>query len=110
MYAFIYNLSFNVFFWQWAEYLLFASLLIVVCVIFSIMAYFYTYIDPVAIEAEFKKKEGLDPDKEEKLEMNEKDSVQHDDEEEPRQTKMWMWRQNRKHTLFTVYCFVLTHT
>ncbi|XP_031435123.1 solute carrier family 15 member 1 [Clupea harengus] len=73
---------------QWAEYLLFASLLIVVCVIFSIMAYFYTYIDPVAIEAEFKKKEGLDPDKEEKLEMNEKDSVQHDDEEEPRQTKM----------------------
>lgn len=26
-----------------------------VCVIFSIMAYFYTYIDPAEIEAQFKK-------------------------------------------------------
>ncbi|KAG5283491.1 hypothetical protein AALO_G00042650 [Alosa alosa] len=73
---------------QWAEYLLFASLLVAVCVIFSIMANFYTYIDPVAIEAEFKEKEGLSSEKNEKLEMNGKDSVQHDDEEEPIQTKM----------------------
>ncbi|XP_062389872.1 solute carrier family 15 member 1 [Sardina pilchardus] len=75
---------------QWAEYLLFACLLIAVCVIFSIMAHFYTYIDPVAIEAEFKQKEGLSPEENEKLEMKEKDSVQHDDEEDEKakQTKM----------------------
>uniref|UniRef100_A0A3B4T7W9 Solute carrier family 15 member 1 n=1 Tax=Seriola dumerili TaxID=41447 RepID=A0A3B4T7W9_SERDU len=40
---------------QWAEYVLFASLLVAVCFIFSIMAYFYTYIDPAEIEAQFKK-------------------------------------------------------
>ncbi|CAN9498342.1 unnamed protein product [Ophioblennius macclurei] len=38
---------------QWAEYILFASLLVLVCIIFSIMAYFYTYIDPTKIEAQF---------------------------------------------------------
>ncbi|XP_063069418.1 solute carrier family 15 member 1-like [Engraulis encrasicolus] len=80
---------------RWAEYILFASLLLVVCVIFSVMAYFYTYIDPVAIEAEFKRKEGLDEkdekgekDEKEKLELKEKEAYHDDDEEEPRQTKM----------------------
>uniref|UniRef100_H3C9A9 Solute carrier family 15 member 1b n=1 Tax=Tetraodon nigroviridis TaxID=99883 RepID=H3C9A9_TETNG len=38
---------------QWAEYILFASLLVLVCIIFAIMAYFYTYIDPVKIESQF---------------------------------------------------------
>ncbi|KAK2118859.1 hypothetical protein P7K49_000245 [Saguinus oedipus] len=38
---------------QWAEYVLFASLLLVVCVIFAIMARFYTYINPAEIEAQF---------------------------------------------------------
>lgn len=34
-------------FWpQWVEFLLFASMLLGVCIIFSIMAYFYTYVDP----------------------------------------------------------------
>ncbi|KAK1789773.1 hypothetical protein P4O66_014924, partial [Electrophorus voltai] len=47
---------------QWAEYVLFASLLAVVCIIFSIMAYFYTYINPVEIEAQFKKKDDLEPE------------------------------------------------
>uniref|UniRef100_A0A3Q3FXY2 Solute carrier family 15 member 1a n=1 Tax=Labrus bergylta TaxID=56723 RepID=A0A3Q3FXY2_9LABR len=45
---------------QWAEYLLFACLLLAVCVIFSFMAYFYTYIDPMEIEAQFKKKDDED--------------------------------------------------
>ncbi|XP_068184513.1 solute carrier family 15 member 1 [Antennarius striatus] len=45
---------------QWAEYLLFASLLLAVCFIFSIMAHFYTYIDPAAIEAQFKRKSSDD--------------------------------------------------
>ncbi|XP_074550816.1 solute carrier family 15 member 1 [Halichoeres trimaculatus] len=48
---------------QWAEYVLFASLLAAVCVIFSIMAYFYTYIDPAEIEAQFKKKDDEDEKK-----------------------------------------------
>nr|KAF6461008.1 solute carrier family 15 member 1 [Molossus molossus] len=38
---------------QWAEYVLFASLLLVVCIIFAIMARFYTYINPEEIEAQF---------------------------------------------------------
>ncbi|KAG9492191.1 hypothetical protein GDO78_000609 [Eleutherodactylus coqui] len=38
---------------QWAEYVLFAALLVAVCIIFSIMAYFYTYSDPAEIEAQF---------------------------------------------------------
>ncbi|KAK2507268.1 hypothetical protein MC885_002257, partial [Smutsia gigantea] len=52
---------------QWAEYILFAALLLVVCVIFAVMAQFYTYINPAEIEAQFdndeKKKspEALDP-------------------------------------------------
>ncbi|XP_070693731.1 solute carrier family 15 member 1 [Pempheris klunzingeri] len=45
---------------QWTEYVLFASLLVAVCVIFSIMAYFYTYIDPTEIEAQFRKKDNED--------------------------------------------------
>ncbi|XP_073702407.1 solute carrier family 15 member 2 isoform X2 [Garra rufa] len=31
---------------QWSEFLLFAGLLVAVSIIFSIMAYFYTYVDP----------------------------------------------------------------
>uniref|UniRef100_A0A2K6GKA1 Solute carrier family 15 member 1 n=1 Tax=Propithecus coquereli TaxID=379532 RepID=A0A2K6GKA1_PROCO len=38
---------------QWAEYILFAALLLVVCVIFAVMARFYTYINPAEIEAQF---------------------------------------------------------
>ncbi|NXN85737.1 S15A1 protein, partial [Bombycilla garrulus] len=40
---------------KWAEYVLFAALLLVVCIIFAIMASFYTYIDPNEIEAQFSK-------------------------------------------------------
>ncbi|XP_051881773.1 solute carrier family 15 member 1-like [Pristis pectinata] len=42
---------------QWAEYILFAALLMTVCVIFGIMAKFYTYVDPMEVEAEFEEKE-----------------------------------------------------
>nr|DBA33096.1 TPA: hypothetical protein GDO54_000827 [Pyxicephalus adspersus] len=38
---------------QWAEYMLFAALLVAVCIIFAVMAYFYTYVDPAEIEAQF---------------------------------------------------------
>uniref|UniRef100_A0A3P9NIH5 Solute carrier family 15 member 1 n=1 Tax=Poecilia reticulata TaxID=8081 RepID=A0A3P9NIH5_POERE len=76
---------------QWTEYILFASLLLVVSIIFSIMASFYTYIDPTAIEAEFKKKSRDDEDDEDdeddkkkepqkSKEMEKRDSVSSDDE------------------------------
>ncbi|XP_015474563.1 solute carrier family 15 member 1 [Parus major] len=42
---------------QWAEYVLFAALLLVVCIIFAIMASFYTYIDPNEIEAQLSEEE-----------------------------------------------------
>ncbi|NXN42271.1 S15A1 protein, partial [Rhinoptilus africanus] len=51
---------------QWAEYVLFAALLLAVCIIFAVMAYFYTYVDPNEIEAQFdeeeKNKAKKDPD------------------------------------------------
>ncbi|XP_006879682.1 PREDICTED: solute carrier family 15 member 1 [Elephantulus edwardii] len=50
---------------QWAEYILFAALLLVVCIIFAIMAKFYTYINPAEIEAQFDEDE-----KNKKLEKN----------------------------------------
>ncbi|XP_068920258.1 solute carrier family 15 member 1 [Petaurus breviceps papuanus] len=43
---------------KWAEYILFASLLLVVCVVFAVMAYFYTYINPAEIEAQFDDDDG----------------------------------------------------
>ncbi|KAG8452048.1 hypothetical protein GDO86_004007 [Hymenochirus boettgeri] len=42
---------------QWAEYVLFAALLVAVCIIFAVMAYFYTYVDPAEIEAQFDEEE-----------------------------------------------------
>uniref|UniRef100_A0A8C5TYC3 Solute carrier family 15 member 1 n=1 Tax=Malurus cyaneus samueli TaxID=2593467 RepID=A0A8C5TYC3_9PASS len=59
---------------QWAEYVLFASLLLVVCVIFAIMAYFYTYIDPNEIEAQFSKEEKEEDKKDQDDDEKEDDS------------------------------------
>uniref|UniRef100_A0A669QT33 Solute carrier family 15 member 1 n=1 Tax=Phasianus colchicus TaxID=9054 RepID=A0A669QT33_PHACC len=42
---------------QWAEYVLFAALLFVVCIIFAVMAYFYTYTDPSEVEAQLDEEE-----------------------------------------------------
>ncbi|NXX65750.1 S15A1 protein, partial [Spizella passerina] len=60
---------------QWAEYVLFASLLLVVCVIFAIMASFYTYIDPNEIEAQFSKEEKEEDKKDQ--DSNEKEAEAH---------------------------------
>ncbi|XP_056315610.1 solute carrier family 15 member 1-like [Danio aesculapii] len=59
---------------QWAEYILFASLLVAVSIIFAIMAYFYTYIDPNEIEAQFKELEPEDKKRKE-MEMMTKDNM-----------------------------------
>ncbi|XP_051937619.1 solute carrier family 15 member 1 [Hippocampus zosterae] len=75
---------------QWAEYVLFASLLIAVCFFFSIMAYFYTYMDPAEIEAQFKK--NVDDDNDDralKQKMNlTRDSVESDEKDENKQTQL----------------------
>ncbi|KAM9346832.1 solute carrier family 15 member 1 [Symphorus nematophorus] len=79
---------------QWAEYILFACLLFAVCIIFSIMAYFYTYMDPAEIEAQFKKK--VDDDDEDdkselkrtEIEMVRRDSVKsHDDDDSDKESR-----------------------
>nr|AFI42054.1 slc15A1 protein [Carassius auratus red var.] len=59
---------------QWAEYVLFACLLVAVSIIFAVMAYFYTYIDPAEIEAKFME---IKPEDEKKkgLEMMTKDNL-----------------------------------
>uniref|UniRef100_A0A3B3WLH6 Solute carrier family 15 member 1 n=1 Tax=Poecilia mexicana TaxID=48701 RepID=A0A3B3WLH6_9TELE len=64
---------------QWAEYVLFAALLVLVCIIFAIMAYFYTYIDPAKIEGKFA---NLEPEDEKKknLEVTKKDMVENHNE------------------------------
>ncbi|XP_016304855.1 solute carrier family 15 member 1-like [Sinocyclocheilus anshuiensis] len=59
---------------QWAEYVLFACLLVAVSIIFAFMAYFYTYIDPAEIEAKCMELEPEDK-KKSKLEMMTKDNL-----------------------------------
>uniref|UniRef100_A0A8C2E669 Solute carrier family 15 member 1b n=1 Tax=Cyprinus carpio TaxID=7962 RepID=A0A8C2E669_CYPCA len=51
---------------QWAEYVLFASLLVAVSIIFAVMAYFYTYMDPMEIEAKFM---DLEPEEKKRKEL-----------------------------------------
>ncbi|KAK2880259.1 solute carrier family 15 member 1b [Channa argus] len=83
---------------KWAEYILFASLLVLVCIIFSIMAYFYVYTDPSKIEAQFNQN-NPEEKRRKSLEMARKDSFEYNkekrpssdsssDEEEQRQTKI----------------------
>ncbi|XP_031599079.2 solute carrier family 15 member 1 [Oreochromis aureus] len=66
---------------KWAEYVLFASLLVLVCIIFSIMAYFYTYIDPSEIEVQFRKKVDDDEDDKDKQQKAEIEMVRRDSAE-----------------------------
>ncbi|XP_070770371.1 solute carrier family 15 member 1 [Enoplosus armatus] len=80
---------------RWAEFVLFASLLVAVCIIFSIMAHFYTYIDPTEIEAQFKTKVNEDDEDDKsqlrktEVEMVKKDSIKCNDEDDAaKQTKM----------------------
>lgn len=75
---------------KWAEYILFASLLLAVCILFAIMARFYTYINPAEIEAQF--------DEEDKKKKPENLYPEIDPASPTAQTKMWMsgsqWRVN----------------
>ncbi|XP_036425775.1 solute carrier family 15 member 1b [Colossoma macropomum] len=74
---------------QWAEYVLFASLLVCVCIIFSIMAYFYTYIDPAEIEAKFTEQNPEDKEEKKKgLELGNMYSLAAEKSEQVKQTKI----------------------
>ncbi|KAK6325918.1 hypothetical protein J4Q44_G00052600 [Coregonus suidteri] len=61
---------------QWAEYVLFASLLVAVCIVFAVMSYFYTYTDPAEIEAKFSQlqHEPEEKKKRDSVKMESKDS------------------------------------
>ncbi|XP_051799316.1 solute carrier family 15 member 1b [Acanthochromis polyacanthus] len=63
---------------QWAEYLLFASLLVFVCIVFSFMAYFYQYIDPSKIEAQFAHMKPNEKEKRKSLDMTKKNVYAND--------------------------------
>lgn len=47
---------------QWKEFLLFACLLLAVCIIFSIMGCFYTYVDPEQLDKVYLQDSGREED------------------------------------------------
>ncbi|KAJ8012348.1 hypothetical protein DPEC_G00041770 [Dallia pectoralis] len=59
---------------QWMEFLLFACLLVAVCIIFSFMAYFYTYVDPKELDRLFQDKS--DDGDDDSLKKNQKDHLE----------------------------------
>jgi len=69
---------------QWVEFLLFAALLVAVSIIFSIMAYFYTYVDPDQLDKIFR--EDADDEKVESLNGMKNEAFSMADK--PKQTKM----------------------
>lgn len=69
---------------QWTEFLLFAALLVAVSIIFSIMAYFYTYVDPDQLDKTFR--EDTDDEKMESSDVKKNEAVSLTDM--PKQTKM----------------------
>uniref|UniRef100_A0A8C2AKS0 Solute carrier family 15 member 2 n=1 Tax=Cyprinus carpio TaxID=7962 RepID=A0A8C2AKS0_CYPCA len=69
---------------QWTEFLLFAGLLVAVSIIFSIMAYFYTYVDPDQLDKIFR--EDTDDEKVESSDGKKNEAVSLTDM--PKQTKM----------------------
>ncbi|KAF7214806.1 solute carrier family 15 member 1-like [Nothobranchius furzeri] len=80
---------------KWAEYILFASLLVLVCIIFAVMAMFYTYTDPAKIEAQFlnmepedKEKKNMEKDKKGMADESGKSSDFSSDEEKTKQSKL----------------------
>ncbi|KAG8137576.1 hypothetical protein E2320_004818, partial [Naja naja] len=77
---------------QWAEYVLFAALLFAVTIVFAVMAYFYTYVDPAEVEAQFaeedEKKKEKDEKKKEKDELEKEKHIYEKEAGSELQTKM----------------------
>uniref|UniRef100_A0A8C2XNX2 Solute carrier family 15 member 2 n=1 Tax=Cyclopterus lumpus TaxID=8103 RepID=A0A8C2XNX2_CYCLU len=55
---------------QWKEFLLFAGLLLLVFIIFSVMAYFYTYVDLDQLDEKHRHDSGREEDEEDEEEAN----------------------------------------
>ncbi|XP_026564146.1 solute carrier family 15 member 1 [Pseudonaja textilis] len=70
---------------QWAEYILFAALLFAVTIVFAVMAYFYTYVDPAEVEAQFAEE---DKKKKEKDQLEKKKHIYENEAGSELQTKM----------------------
>uniref|UniRef100_A0A4W6EMR5 Solute carrier family 15 member 2 n=1 Tax=Lates calcarifer TaxID=8187 RepID=A0A4W6EMR5_LATCA len=58
---------------QWKEFLLFAGLLLGVSVIFSIMAYFYTYVDPDQLDKIYREDSGKEEDDDDNMKKKSND-------------------------------------
>lgn len=58
---------------QWKEFLLFACLLLGVCVIFSFMSYFYTYADPDQLDKMYLGDSVIEEDNEDDMKKKIKD-------------------------------------
>ncbi|XP_053296541.1 solute carrier family 15 member 2 [Pleuronectes platessa] len=58
---------------QWKEFLLFACLLLGVCIIFSFMSYFYTYVDPDQVEKLYMDNSRKEEDDDDKMKKNSND-------------------------------------
>ncbi|KAF3694581.1 Solute carrier family 15 member 2 [Channa argus] len=58
---------------QWKEFLLFAGLLLGVCIIFSIMAYFYTYVDPDQLDKIYLEDSEREEDNDDKMKKKTED-------------------------------------
>ncbi|ROL41964.1 Solute carrier family 15 member 1 [Anabarilius grahami] len=69
---------------QWVEFILFAALLVAVSIIFSIMAYFYTYVDADQLDKIY----GEDTNDEKVKSSNSKDNETVSMADMPKQTKM----------------------
>lgn len=69
---------------QWVEFILFAALLVAVSIIFSIMAYFYTYVDADQLDKIY----GEDANDEKVKSSNSKDNETVSMADMPKQTKM----------------------
>lgn len=54
---------------QWIEFLLFAGLLLGVCIIFSIMASFYTYVDADELNKIYLQDSGKEEDDHEEMDL-----------------------------------------
>ncbi|XP_040912549.1 solute carrier family 15 member 2 [Toxotes jaculatrix] len=58
---------------QWKEFLLFGCLLLGVCIIFSIMSYFYTYVDPDELDKIYLEDSGKEEDDDDNMKKKSND-------------------------------------
>ncbi|XP_061923370.1 solute carrier family 15 member 2-like [Entelurus aequoreus] len=62
---------------QWKEFLLFAGLLLGVCIIFSIMSYFYTYVRPQQVDTLYLQDQDQDQEQDQEQDQDQSDDTLH---------------------------------